>query len=37
MELKESRTYANLMSAFAGESQARVKYGIYGEKAREEG
>lgn len=37
MEFQESRTYANLMSAFAGESQARVKYLAYAEKARQEG
>ncbi|MBS4785281.1 MAG: rubrerythrin family protein [Clostridiales bacterium] len=37
MDFKESRTWANLMSAFAGESQARVKYMIYAEKAKEQG
>ena len=37
MEFKESRTWANLMSAFAGESQARVKYMVYAQKAREQG
>lgn len=37
MEFKESRTYANLMAAFAGESQARSKYSAYGAKARKEG
>ena len=29
MELKGSRTEANLMAAFAGESQARNKYSYY--------
>ena len=29
MELKGSRTEANLMAAFAGESQARNKYTYY--------
>jgi len=37
MELKGSRTEANLYSAFAGESQAMVKYRIFSEKAKEEG
>ncbi len=37
MELKGSRTEANLMSAFAGESQARNKYTYYAKKAREDG
>lgn len=37
MELKGSRTEANLMSAFSGESQARTKYHYYAEKAREDG
>lgn len=36
-ELKGSKTAQNLASAFAGESQARNKYGFYAEKAREEG
>ena len=36
-ELKGSRTEANLMAAFAGESQARTKYGIYAEQARKDG
>ena len=35
--LKGSRTEANLMSAFAGETQARTKYSYYAEKAREDG
>lgn len=37
MELKGSKTAANLASAFAGESQARNKYTYYAGKAREEG
>lgn len=37
MELKGSRTEANLMSAYAGESQARTKYNIYAQKARKDG
>ncbi len=37
MELKGSRTEANLMSAFAGETQARTKYSYFAEKAKEEG
>ena len=37
MELKGSRTEANLMAAFAGESQARNKYTFYAAKARKEG
>ena len=37
MEFKDSRTFANLMAAFAGESQARNKYTFYAEKAREDG
>ena len=37
MELKGSRTEANLMSAFAGESMARNKYSYYASKARKEG
>ncbi len=36
-EFKGSRTEANLMAAFAGESQARNKYTYYASKAREEG
>lgn len=36
-ELKGSRTEANLMAAFAGESQARNKYTYYASKARSEG
>ena len=37
MEFKESRTYANLMAAFSGESQARNKYTFYADKARKDG
>ncbi|HAG14045.1 MAG TPA: rubrerythrin family protein [Ruminococcus sp.] len=37
MELKGSRTEANLMAAFAGESQARNKYTYFASKARKEG
>lgn len=37
MELKGSRTEANLQAAFAGESQARNKYTYYASKARKEG
>lgn len=37
MELQGSRTEANLMAAFAGESQARNKYTFYAAKARENG
>lgn len=37
MELKGSRTEANLMAAFAGESQARNKYTFYASKAKKEG
>lgn len=36
-ELKGSKTEANLMAAFAGESQARNKYTYYAAKAREDG
>lgn len=37
MNLKGSRTEANLMAAFAGESQARNKYTYYASKAKKEG
>ena len=37
MELKGSRTEANLMAAFAGESQARNKYTYYASQARKDG
>lgn len=36
-ELKGSRTEANLMAAFAGESQARNKYTYYTSKAKKDG
>ena len=36
-ELKGTRTEANLMTAFAGESQARNKYTYYASKAKKEG
>lgn len=37
MELKGSKTEANLKEAFAGESMARNKYTYYASKARKEG
>ena len=37
MELKGSKTEKNLMTAFAGESQARNKYTYYASKAKKEG
>ena len=37
MKLKGSKTEQNLMSAFAGESQARNKYTYYASKAKKEG
>ena len=37
MELKGSKTEANLQAAFAGESQARNKYTYYASQARKEG
>lgn len=37
MELKGSRTEKNLLTAFAGESQARNRYTYFVSKAREEG
>ena len=37
MELKGSKTEANLMAAFAGESQAHNKYSYYASKARKDG
>ncbi len=37
MEFEKSRTYANLMAAIAGESQAAVKYEHYAKLARKEG
>lgn len=37
MELKDSKTYQNLATAFAGESQARVKYEYYSSQAKKDG
>jgi len=37
MELKGSKTEANLMAAFSGESQARNKYTFYASVAKKEG
>ena len=37
MELKESKTYENLKTAFAGECQARTKYTYFASKAKKEG
>ncbi len=37
MDIKGTRTEANLMSAFAGETQARSKYTYFAEAARKEG
>ena len=37
MELKGSKTEKNLMTAFAGESQARNKYTFYASKAKKDG
>ena len=37
MELKGSKTEQNLMTAFAGESQARNKYTYFTSKAKKEG
>lgn len=37
MTLKGSKTEANLMTAFAGESQARNKYTYYASKAKKDG
>ena len=37
MELKGSKTEQNLMTAFAGESQARNKYSYYASKAKKDG
>ena len=36
MELKGSRTEENLMTAFAGESQARNKYDYYASQAKKD-
>mgnify|MGYP002801614006 CR=1 FL=1 len=37
MNLKGSKTEANLLTAFAGESQARNKYTYYASKAKKDG
>ena len=37
MQLKGSKTEANLMTAFSGESQARNKYTFYASQAKKEG
>ncbi len=37
MELKDSKTMQNLLTAFAGESQAHTKYLYYASKAKKEG
>ena len=37
MDLKGSKTEQNLYRTFAGESRARTKYTLYGEKARVDG
>lgn len=37
MEFQKSKTYANLMAAFAGESQARNKYTYYAAEAKNAG
>ena len=37
MELKGTKTEANLQAAFAGESQARNKYSYFASKAKKEG
>ena len=37
MELKGTKTEANLQAAFAGESQARNKYTYYASKAKKDG
>ena len=37
MELKGSKTEQNLMTAFAGESQARNKYNFYASQAKKDG
>lgn len=36
-EFKDSKTYQNLQTAFAGESQARVKYQFYASQAKKDG
>lgn len=35
--LKDSQTETNLLTAFAGESQARNRYDFFAKKAKEEG
>lgn len=37
MEFKDSKTYQNLLTAFAGESQAHMKYSYYAQKACDDG
>ena len=37
MELKGSKTEKNLMTAFAGESQARNKYDYFASRAKKDG
>ncbi len=37
MEFNQSRTFANLMSAFAGEAQARTKYTYHASQAKKDG
>ena len=37
MEFQKSKTYANLLAAFAGESQARNKYTYYADEAKNAG
>ena len=37
MELKGTKTEKNLMTAFAGESEARNKYTYYASKAKKDG
>ena len=37
MDLKGTKTEANLKAAFAGESQARNKYTFFASKAKKEG
>lgn len=37
MEFKDSKTFKNLETAFAGESQARVKYEYYSSQAKKDG
>ncbi|MFO7841621.1 MAG: rubrerythrin family protein [Fidelibacterota bacterium] len=37
MEFKDTKTAQNLMNAFAGESQARMRYSYYASKAKKEG